>query len=159
MHILYLRFICRPQRSRGLRHRSAVSPLLGLRVRIPPEARMSVSYERSVLSRTSLCVGLITCPEESYAVNSPDYTESNGGINSQKTNQKGRERSGLGLIGHYPGIYLQRLRKATKKPQDIFLGLGFELGTSQCETQVLHIGRQRLVLEISLKILNQKVPM
>ena len=30
--------------------------------------------------------------------NSPDYTESNGGISSQMTNQTGRERSGLGLI-------------------------------------------------------------
>jgi len=33
------------------------------------------------------------------AVNSPDYTQSNGEISSQMTNQTGRERSGLGLIG------------------------------------------------------------
>jgi hypothetical protein len=35
----------------------------------------------------------------SDAVNSPDYTESNGGTNSEMTNQTGRENSGLGLIG------------------------------------------------------------
>jgi hypothetical protein len=41
---------------------------LGLRVRIPPLAWISVSCERSVLSGKGPCVGLITRPEESYRV-------------------------------------------------------------------------------------------
>ena len=40
--------------------------LLGLRVRIPPEAWMFVCCERCVLSDRGLCDGLITRPEESY---------------------------------------------------------------------------------------------
>jgi hypothetical protein len=42
--------------------------LLGLRVRIPPEAWMSVCCECCVLSGRGLCFGLITRPEESYRV-------------------------------------------------------------------------------------------
>jgi hypothetical protein len=64
---------CRaPQNSRrsrwssGLRRRSAASRLLGLWVRIPPAAWMSVCCECCVLSGRGLCVGLITHPEESY---------------------------------------------------------------------------------------------
>ena len=41
---------------------------MGLRVRIPAGARLSVSCEGYVLSGRGLCVGLITCPEESYRV-------------------------------------------------------------------------------------------
>jgi hypothetical protein len=51
---------------RGLRRESAASRLLGLRVRIPPEAWMSVCCECCVLSGRDLCVGLITRPEEYY---------------------------------------------------------------------------------------------
>jgi len=40
--------------------------LLGLRVRIPPEAWMSVCGKCCVLSGRGLCVGLITRPEEPY---------------------------------------------------------------------------------------------
>jgi hypothetical protein len=40
--------------------------LLGLRVRIPPTAWMSVSCECCVLSGRGLCDGLVTRPEESY---------------------------------------------------------------------------------------------
>jgi hypothetical protein len=40
--------------------------LLGLGVRIPPEAWISVSCECRVLSGRGLCVWLITRPEESY---------------------------------------------------------------------------------------------
>jgi len=39
---------------------------VGLRVRIPPGAWMSVSYECCVLSGRGLCDGLINCPEESF---------------------------------------------------------------------------------------------
>jgi len=42
--------------------------LLRLPVRIPPGARMSVSYECCVLLGRGLCDGLITRPEESYRV-------------------------------------------------------------------------------------------
>jgi hypothetical protein len=56
--------IRRTQWPHGHRRGSAAARLLGLRVRIPPEASMSVSC--SVLCDVQvevLCVGLITCPE------------------------------------------------------------------------------------------------
>jgi hypothetical protein len=53
---------------RGLRRGSMAARLLGLRVRIPPRAWMSVSCEYCVLSGRGHCVGLITRPEESYRV-------------------------------------------------------------------------------------------
>jgi hypothetical protein len=45
--------------------RSTAAHLLGLRVRIPPGACMSVCCERCVLSSRGLCDGLITRPDES----------------------------------------------------------------------------------------------
>jgi hypothetical protein len=45
---------------------SANAWLLELRVRIPPGVWLSVSCECCLLSGRGLCVGLITCPEESY---------------------------------------------------------------------------------------------
>jgi hypothetical protein len=56
----------RSQWPRGLKRRSAAFCFLGFRVRIPPGAWMSVSYECCVLSGRGLCVGLITRPKESY---------------------------------------------------------------------------------------------
>ena len=58
--------------SRCLRLKSAAARLLGLRVRIPPGARMSVSCECCVLSCRGLCVGPITRPEDTtmYGVSS-----------------------------------------------------------------------------------------
>jgi len=56
----------RSQWSRGLRRWSAAAPLLGLLLRFPPGAWMSVSCECCELSGIGLCVGLITHPEESY---------------------------------------------------------------------------------------------
>ena len=47
---------------------SAAAHLLGLRVRIPPEAWISVSSDCCVLSGRGLCVGLVTCPGEPYGV-------------------------------------------------------------------------------------------
>ena len=58
--------MCRSQWPRGLRRRSAAARLLGLWVRIPPEAWMFVCCECCVLSGRGLCDGLITRPEESY---------------------------------------------------------------------------------------------
>ena len=55
----------RPQWPRGIRRGSAAARLLGLRVRIPPGAWMSVSCE-CCLSGSGPCVGPITRPEESY---------------------------------------------------------------------------------------------
>jgi hypothetical protein len=46
----------------------AVARLLGLRVRIPPGAWMSVCCQCCVLSDGPLCNGPITRPEESYRV-------------------------------------------------------------------------------------------
>ena len=57
---------CRSRWPRGLRRRSAAARLLGLWVRIPPGAWMSVCCECCVLSGGGLCDGLITRPEESY---------------------------------------------------------------------------------------------
>jgi len=58
----------RSQCPSSLRLWSAAAHLRGLWVRIPPALWMSVSFECYVLSRRCLCVGLITCPEESYRV-------------------------------------------------------------------------------------------
>jgi hypothetical protein len=57
---------CRSHWPRGLRHGSAAARLLGLRVRIPPEAWMPVPCEWYVFSSRGVCDGLITRPEESY---------------------------------------------------------------------------------------------
>jgi hypothetical protein len=51
---------------RGLRCRSAAALLLGLRVRIPPRAWLSVSFELCVSSGRGLCDEPIPLPEESY---------------------------------------------------------------------------------------------
>ena len=60
----------RPARSQSLYRLSypTQTRLLGLWIRIPPVAWRSVSCERCVLPGRSLCVGLITCPVESYRV-------------------------------------------------------------------------------------------
>jgi len=58
----------RSQWPRGLRHGSADTRLLVLRVRIPPGTWMTVWSERCLLSGRGLCVRLITRPEESYRV-------------------------------------------------------------------------------------------
>jgi hypothetical protein len=71
---LYLNVILRkvvfadPNWPRGLKLRAAAARLLGLWVRIPPEAWMLLSCECCVLPGRGLCVGLITPPEESYRV-------------------------------------------------------------------------------------------
>jgi len=46
-----------------LKRESSAARLLEMRIRIPPGAWMSVSYECCVLSGRGLCVGLITRPE------------------------------------------------------------------------------------------------
>jgi len=53
---------------RGLRSWSVAACLLGMWVRIPPVAWMSVYCERCVLSGRGLCGELITRREESYLV-------------------------------------------------------------------------------------------
>jgi hypothetical protein len=52
----------------GLMCGSLAPRLLGLRIRIPPGVWMPVSFKCCVLSDRGLCVGQITCPEESYRV-------------------------------------------------------------------------------------------
>jgi hypothetical protein len=52
----------------GLRRGSVAAGLLGLLVRIPPGAWMSVSCECCVLSGRGLCDELVPRPEESYRV-------------------------------------------------------------------------------------------
>jgi hypothetical protein len=52
----------------SLRRGSPAVRLLELRVRIPPQAWISVSCECCVLSSTGSCVWLITHPKESYRV-------------------------------------------------------------------------------------------
>ena len=58
----------RSQWPRGLRRGSAAASLLGLWIRILPEAWMFVCCECCVLSGRGLCDGLITRTEESYRV-------------------------------------------------------------------------------------------
>ena len=53
---------------RGLRRGSAAARVLGLWVRIPAEACMSVCLERCVLSGRGLCDGPTSRPEDSYRV-------------------------------------------------------------------------------------------
>jgi hypothetical protein len=57
---------------RCLRRGSTAVRLLGLWVRIPPDAWMFVSCELCMLSGTGLCDGLITRPEESNRVSECD---------------------------------------------------------------------------------------
>jgi hypothetical protein len=52
----------------GIRRGSEVARLLSLRFRNPPKAQKDISCECCVLSGTSLCVRLITRPEDSYRV-------------------------------------------------------------------------------------------
>ena len=59
-------YICQSQRPRCLSRRSAVSHLLRLWVRIPPETWMFVCCKCCALSGRGLRDGLITRPEESY---------------------------------------------------------------------------------------------
>ena len=61
---LYLQKLSKLQWPRG----SSAARLLGLRVRIPPEAWMSVSCECRVLSGGGLCDGPIHLPEKSYGL-------------------------------------------------------------------------------------------
>jgi hypothetical protein len=58
----------RSQWPRDLRLGSAAARSLGLPVRIPPGACMSVSLVCCMLSGGGLCDGLISCPEKSYRV-------------------------------------------------------------------------------------------
>ena len=62
--------LSRSRLPRSLRHVSAVSRLLGLQVRIPPVAWMSVCCECCVSSGRGLCDDLIARPEVSYRVSS-----------------------------------------------------------------------------------------
>ena len=59
-------YLGRSQWPSGLRCGSAAARLLGLWVRIPQGAWISVCCECCVLSGRGLCVGLMTRPEESY---------------------------------------------------------------------------------------------
>jgi len=58
----------RYHRPRGLRPGSAAARLLGLQVRFPLGAWLSLSCGCCVLSNIGLCMGLITRPEEFYRV-------------------------------------------------------------------------------------------
>ena len=64
---MYIIHLHQSQWPRGLSG-PAAARLLGLRVRIPPAAWMSVCCECRVLWGRGLCVGLITRTEESYRV-------------------------------------------------------------------------------------------
>jgi len=66
LYIYIYIYICRSQWARGLRCGSTAARFLGLWVRIPPGAWMSVLCECCVCSSRGLCDGLITRPEKSY---------------------------------------------------------------------------------------------
>jgi len=59
---------CRSHLQRGLRRGPAAAGLVGLWVRIPPEAWLLVFCDCCVLSGRFLCFGLITRPELSFRV-------------------------------------------------------------------------------------------
>ena len=65
---LIIRIKIRSQWPRGPRFRSVAARLLGLFVRIPLGAWMSVYFECYVLSGRGVCDELITLPGESYLV-------------------------------------------------------------------------------------------
>jgi hypothetical protein len=67
-NIYIINLYCRSQWPRGLRRGYTAVRLLGLWVRITPEAWMSVFCECCVLSGRGLCDGLVPRPEESYRV-------------------------------------------------------------------------------------------
>jgi hypothetical protein len=60
--------IADPRWPRGLRRGSSAARLMGLRVRIPPAAWMSVYCECWILLGSGLCDGPIPRPEGSYRV-------------------------------------------------------------------------------------------
>jgi hypothetical protein len=60
VYLLMSKYQWPPRPTRG----SAAAHLLGLRVRIPTGAWMSVSYDCWMLSGIRLCIGLITHPDE-----------------------------------------------------------------------------------------------
>ena len=64
--VFLIDIVRRPRWPRGLRRRSTAARSLGLRVRIPQGAWMSVTFECCVLSGRGLFVGLITRLEEFY---------------------------------------------------------------------------------------------
>jgi hypothetical protein len=64
----YMVWYSRSQCTLDLRQGSAAACLLGMRVRILPEACLSVCCEYCVLSGRGICVGLITHLGESYGV-------------------------------------------------------------------------------------------
>ena len=69
LFLLFFKPVCSALRSqwpRGLTQGSVATRLLGLRVLTQSGALMFVPCECCVLSGRGLCVGLITCPEESY---------------------------------------------------------------------------------------------
>jgi hypothetical protein len=66
--VLVLAWISRSRWPRGLRRENADAVVLGLRVRIPGVAWMSVSCECYVFSGRGFCDGPIALPEESYRV-------------------------------------------------------------------------------------------
>jgi hypothetical protein len=61
-------YLGRSQWPCGLRRGSTAARLLGLWLRIPPRAWISVSCDCCVLSGRGLCDGLVPRPEESYRV-------------------------------------------------------------------------------------------
>jgi hypothetical protein len=65
---LLVKFPGRSHWPRGLRRGSTAACLLGLWVRIPPRAWMSVSCECCVLSGRGICDELVPRPRESYRV-------------------------------------------------------------------------------------------
>jgi len=66
--VCYVPRSSRSQWPRALSRGYAASHLLGMLVWIPPGEWIFISCESCVLSGTGLCVGLITCPEDSYRV-------------------------------------------------------------------------------------------
>jgi hypothetical protein len=91
----------------------AAARLLGLWVRIPPVARMSLSCDCCVLSGRSLCVGLVTRPEESYRV---------WCLSVIMNPRKWVGLSPLGLLRHC-NMNTHRISRTVKPPNTLYLNL------------------------------------
>jgi hypothetical protein len=120
---------------RGLRRGSKAARLLGLLVRIPPGARMSVSCECCVLSGRGLCDGPMPHPEEFYRV---------WCVSVISKPRLGGELGPLGLLSHEKKT--QQIAHLVRKTNFILKNRSFINGC-----YFWHMCRWRVFNEIQLK--------
>jgi hypothetical protein len=134
----------RTQWPRGLRHRSAATRLLWLRVRIQPWAWMLVCCECCVFSYRGVCVELITRPEVPYWLWCAwvwscilDNEEAVAHQGLLHYGEKGRHESRVGEWLHWHTAWLSTA-SAGKFYDDILLtlwSLGVNICTAMCKEE------------------------